>query len=206
MDRRYLAITTVFMAMVSLIILVVFSPGFIEYQRIRWRTQLPPERIEAGMTGMLSTVKATEEILGHGKLTAEDFSHISAEMFRAMQEMAAHNDLASILRVGYLRQLHEDPSGKSLELKLFEEIADDILARIDTDGPTDSTPGNFSDSLRFRVFDLALRKPEFHGILIGKIGNLDRLGLPGEQVEALREDAEADGIALPPLVVPGASF
>jgi len=186
MNRRHLTIATVLIAISIAVVLVVFSPGYIEYQQIRWRTQLKPERIEAGMTGMLATTKATEELLGHRNLSTEDFRVVSADLIRQMRKMTEYNDLAMVLRVGYLNRLLDDPSGAELKQRLFEEIVKDVLERIDD-------RSQLADNLRAAAYRFAVREPHFEKLLLPKIGNLDRLGVSREQVEDIRAEQVVDG-------------
>ena len=186
MNRRYLTITTVLIVTAFAVMLIVFSPGYIEYQQIRWRTQLKPERIEAGMTGMLAATKAMEGFLGHRNLSSEDFRSVSADNIREMQKMAEYNDLAMLLRIGYLNRLLDDPSGEELKQQLFEEIAKDVSDRIDD-------RSNIAKKMRVSAYRFAVRDPRFEKLLLTKIGNLDRLGVSREQVETIRSEQGADG-------------
>ena len=187
-NHYHLAIWLAIFTLLAVVALVVFTPGYWEYQQIRWRTKIDPEQIEAGMTGMLATTKATEELLGHGELTAKDFQMVSADLLREMQKMAEYNDLAMVLRVGYLYDLHEDPSGERLKLRLYDELSKDVAARIDTESP-------IFESVRYSVFELSLKDEKFKQMLINEIGSLDNLNLPKEAIEEIQaeQDVAPDG-------------
>jgi len=160
---------------------VVFTPGFWEYQQIRWRTKISPEQIEAGMTGMLATTEATEELLGHGDLTTEDFQMVSADLLREMKKMAEYNDLAMVLRVGYLNRLRDDSTGSDLRAKLYEEIAGDVAERIDDES-------SLADSLRLSAYEYAVSDPDFMELLNDKIGSIERLNISDEQAEIIKAE------------------
>jgi hypothetical protein len=140
------------------------------------------------MIGMLATTKATEELLGHGKLTSGDFQMVSANLLRVGRMMAEYNDLAMILRVGYLNRLRDDPTGEDLKQRLYDEIASDVAERIDDDS-------QLSDSLRVSACDYATSDPKFKELLLERIGSLDRLKISDEQAETIK--AEQDGIGQP---------
>jgi len=174
-NNTRLGIVTVILGLIVAVIFlaVAFSPGYWEYQKIRWRTKISPEQIEAGMTGMLATTKATEELLGHGELILGDFQMVSADLLRVGRKMAEYNDLAMILRVGYLNRLRDDPTGEDLKQRLYDEIASDVAERIDDDS-------QLSDSLRVSAYDYATSDPKFKELLLERIGSLDRLKISDE--------------------------
>lgn len=167
--------------LLAVAVMVVIAPGYWEYQQIRWRTKLEPDRIEAGMTGMLAATKATEKILGHGNLTAEDFRQVSAETFEYLRKMAEYNELSMILRVRYIDLLLEDPTGKQLKEVLFRQLVDDVAAQLQTTSPT-------ADSVRNRAYEFALAEPEFETLLLERIGRLENLRISTEQMEVIKEE------------------
>ena len=194
-DHNHLAIWLAVFVLLAVVALVVFTPGYWEYQQIRWRTKISPEQIEAGMTGMLATTKATEKLIGHGELTSQDFQMVSADLLREMQKMAEYNDLAMVLRVGYLNRLRDDPTGAVLKERLYEELAGDVAKRIDDDSP-------LGDSLRLSAYEYATSDPKFEKLLLDKIGRLDRLRISDEQGKiikaaagqpATRPDSDSEG-------------
>ncbi len=177
--------------LLTIVALVAFSPGYGEYQKIRWLTKIPPEQIEAGMTGMLATTKATEELLGHGELTSGDFQMVSADLLRVGRKMAEYNDLAMILRVGYLNRLRDDPTSEDLKPRLYDGIASDVAERIDDDS-------QLSDSLRVSAYDYATSDPKFKELLLERIGSLDRLKISDEQAETIKAEQDGSGQPAPP--------
>jgi hypothetical protein len=185
-DHYHLAIWLAVFVLLSIVALVAFTPGFWEYQQIRWRTKITPEQIEAGMTGILATTKATEELLGHGDLTSADFQMVSADLLREMRKMAEYNDLAMILRVGYLNKLRDDPTGEDLKLRLYEEITSDVAQRID-----DET--SLGESLRYAAFKYAISDSKFEDLLLSKIESLERLKIPDEAAEGIRAEQAGTG-------------
>ncbi len=180
-DHYHLAVWLGVFVVLAVVALVVFTPGFWEYQQIRWRTKISPEQIEAGMTGMLATTKATEELLGHGDLTTEDFQMVSADLLREMQKVAEYNDLAMVLRVGYLNRLRDDPTGADLTAKLYEEITGDVAERIDDES-------SLGDSLRMSAYGYAVADSKFRELLIEKIGSIERLNISDEQAEIIKAE------------------
>ncbi len=188
MKSHHLTITTAIVVIVAAILLIAFSPGYIEYQQIRWRTKVPPERNQAGMTGMLAMTKALEEVLGTKPLTTKDFEKFSAETLRDLQKMFKYNDLAMVSRIGYLNRLLDDPSGTELKQKLFEEIAKDVTDRIED-------RSTLAESMRISAYQFSLRDQAFEKVLLTKIGSLDRLGLSKELIEDIK--AEPAGAAQP---------
>jgi len=186
MKYRHLPITTTVILTVTVILLVVFSPGYLEYQKMRWRTKLPPERIQAGMTGMLVMTKALEQVLGTRPLTTKDFDKFSADTLKEIQKMADYNDIAMLLRIGYLNRLLDDPSGTDLKQRLFEEIAKDVSDRI-------VDRSKLAEQMRISAYTLAVREPNFEKILLSRIGDLDRLGLSQDDVESIRAEQAGTG-------------
>jgi len=188
-NHYHLPIVTSVIVLLSIASLVVFSPGYLEYQQIRWRAKISPKQIETGMTGMLAATKATEEILGHGELTADHFHVVSADMLRGFQKIAEYNDLAMVLRVGYLGLIRDDPSGEDLKQRLSGEIANDVAERIKDDS-------DLSKNLRLSAYAFAISDSKFKDLLEEKIGSLDILELSQEQRTAIEEDEQGgDGDA-----------
>ena len=60
-NHYHLAIVTSVIVLLSIASLVVFSPGYLEYQQIRWRAKISPKQIETGMTGMLAALWGDRE-------------------------------------------------------------------------------------------------------------------------------------------------
>jgi hypothetical protein len=185
-DHYHLAIWLSVFVLLSVVALIGFTPGFWQYQQIRWRTKITPEQIEAGMTGMLATTKATEELLGRRDLTSADFQMVSADLLREMQKMAEYNDLAMILRVGYLNKLREDPTGADLKIRLYEEITSDVAQRIDDES-------SLGESLRYAAYEYAVSDPKFEDLLLRKIGSLERLRIPVEAAEEIKAEQAGTG-------------
>ena len=171
--------------LLTIVALVAFSPGYWEYQKIRWLTKIPPSRSRR------ATTKATEELLGHGELTSGDFQMVSADLLRVGRKMAEYNDLAMILRVGYLNRLRDDPTGEDLKQRLYDEIASDVAERIDDDS-------QLSDSLRVSAYDYATSDPKFKELLLERIGSLDRLKISDEQAETIKAEQDGSGQPAPP--------
>ena len=189
-DHYHLAIWLAVFVLLSVVALVAFTPGFWEYQQIRWRTKITPEQIEVGMTGMLATTKATEELLGHGELTSADFHMVSADLLREMRKMAEYNDLAMILRAGYLNKLRDDPTGEDLKLRLYDEITSDVAKRIDDES-------SLGESLRYAAYEYAVSDPKFEELLVQKIGSLERLKIPDEAAKEIKAESGSQGILTP---------
>lgn len=182
----HLAIWVITILLVAAAVAIVFSPGYWEYQQIRWRTELTPDQIEAGMTGMLGGVKAMEELLGHRNLTRKDFQAVSADHFRRLQKLGEFDENRIFLRMLYLNRLRDDPSGADLRQRLYEDITSDVAERIDDVSST-------GESLRRFAYEYGHADQRFHDLLLQKIGSLEWLKISEKQAEIIKAEQAGAG-------------